>query len=158
MKVLLQNDHLSLLARAFVGGLFVVISIDKIADPASFATSIGNYRLLPQWSLEVIATILPWLELLCGLSLLAGLFVRGSALLLTGMLFIFTVAIVTALLRGLDITCGCFTQDPSAEKIGWMKVAENVSLFLLILFVFLAKNARFTVVSYLQHTAGGRPS
>ncbi len=158
MKELFQNDYVSLLARAFIGGLFVVISIDKIADPASFAHSIANYRLLPHWSLPVVATLLPWLELLCGLSLLAGLFVRGSSFLLAGMLFIFTGAVVTALLRGLDITCGCFTQDPSAEKIGWTKVAQNVSLVLLTLFVFLAKNARFTVTSYLQHRTRERSS
>ena len=50
---------------------------------------------------------------------------------------IFILAIIISLLRGLDISCGCFGTK-SGSKIGLLKVLENVGLFLLgiILIVF----------------------
>lgn len=156
MKDLLSNPYLSLLTRAFLGSFFIVISIDKISDPLAFAQSVGNYKLLPLPAILVIATVLPWLELLSGLAILFGVVQRGSSLLLCLMLGVFTLAVVSALLRGLDISCGCFTQDPSAGKIGWMKVAENGSLFLLSLFLLFSKPGKFTLESFIRETADTR--
>jgi uncharacterized membrane protein YphA (DoxX/SURF4 family) len=156
MKDLLSNPYLSLLTRAFLGSFFIVISIDKIADPLAFAQSVGNYKLLPLPAVLVIATVLPWLELLAGLAILFGVVQRGGSLLLCLMLGVFTLAVVLALFRGLDISCGCFTQDPSAGKIGWMKVAENGSLFLLSLFLLFSKPGKFTLESFIRETADTR--
>ena len=152
MKDLLSNPYLSLLTRAFLGCFFIIVSIDKIADPAAFALSIGNYKLLPPSTGTIIATVLPWLELLCGFAILFGAVQRGSSFLLCLMLGVFTVAVASALVRGLDISCGCFTQDPSAGKIGWMKVAENGSLLILSLFLFFSKANKFTLESFISDT------
>jgi uncharacterized membrane protein YphA (DoxX/SURF4 family) len=156
MKDLLSNPYLSLLTRAFLGSFFIVISIDKIAEPLAFAESIRNYKLLPLPAVLVIATVLPWLELLAGLAILFGVVQRGSSLLLCLMLGVFTLAVASALFRGLDISCGCFTQDPSAGKIGWMKVAENGSLFLLSLFLLFSRSRTFTLESFIRETADTR--
>jgi len=104
------------LSGFFLGGLFIVASLDKLADPAAFAASILNYKIVGPTLAMVIATVLPSLELLCGLSLILGLYSRTSALLITFMLIGFTILIISALLRGLDISCGCFTQDPNVSK------------------------------------------
>ena len=98
----------------------------------------------------IIATVLPWVELLCGLGVLFGIFLRGSSLLLGTMLAIFTLAVVSALVRGLDISCGCFTQDPATGRIGWMKVVQNSSLFVLTMFLFFSETTRFTLFNELQ--------
>ena len=131
MKSILTNTILILLVRVFLGGLFIIASLDKIADPAAFATSILNYKIVGQTLAMLIATILPSLELLCGISLILGLYPRTSALLITIMLVGFTILIISALLRGLDISCGCFTQDPNVSKIGYMKILENVGMIML---------------------------
>ena len=160
MKALLSNSHLVLLTRVFLGLLFVVSSLEKIVDPASFAHSISNYKLLPPWLPMTAATILPWLELFCGFALLSGIFIRGSALLVSAMLIAFTLAVISGLLRGLDISCGCFTQDPAAGKIGWMKVLQNSSLIVLSLFLYYSNANRFTLFSYVERTSreDGQPS
>jgi uncharacterized membrane protein YphA (DoxX/SURF4 family) len=152
MKSLLANPELVLISRVFIGLLFIVSSLDKIVDPAAFARSVSNYGMLPAWMPMLVATILPWLELLCGLGVLFGLFLRGSSLLLTAMLALFTLAVVSAWLRGLDISCGCFSQDPSAERIGWMKVVQDVTLFALTLFLYFSETTKFTIIEYLQKT------
>lgn len=152
MKALLANPHLVLLTRVFLGLLFVVSSLEKIVDPAAFAHSIGNYKLLPPWLPMTVATILPWLELFCGFSLLFGIFIRGSALLLSAMLIVFTFAVTSGILRGLDISCGCFTQDPTAGRIGWMKVLENSTLIVLSLFLYYSNSNHFTLFSFMQRS------
>ncbi|HTY35788.1 MAG TPA: MauE/DoxX family redox-associated membrane protein [Bacteroidota bacterium] len=157
MKNLLANPHLVFVVRMFIGLLFVVSSIEKIADPAAFTQSIANYSMLPSWAPPVIATVLPWLELLCGLSVLFGTLLHGSSLLLSCMLAAFTLAVIAALLRGLDISCGCFTQDPAAGKIGWLKVLQNSTLIVLTLFLYYSKSDWYSLPRYLQKSGTGIP-
>lgn len=159
MKYLLSNEYLALLTRVFLGALFIVISIEKIADTAAFANSIANYKILSPFLASLVATVLPWVELLCGLCILFGILTRGSSFLMALMLFVFTVAVLTALLRGMDISCGCFTQDPQVGKIGWMKIAQNLSLFFLSIFLFYSNSSKFTLEQFLQNQTkeiGGR--
>jgi len=153
MKTLLANPHVVLLVRVFVGLLFVVSSVDKIADPAAFAQSITNYQILPGWSTMALATTLPWLELLCGFAVMFGVFERGGSLVLSVLLTVFTLAVISGLVRGLDISCGCFTQDPHAGRIGWMKVLENTALLGLTLFLLFSETNSFSVSRYMQDTA-----
>ena len=153
MKNILQSTPVVLVGRLMLGGVFVVASIEKIADPSAFATSIGNYRLVSPDVALVVATILPWLELFCGLGLLFGLAARGSALLASLMLFVFTAGVASALARGLDISCGCFTQDPSAGKMGTAKLAENALLLVCSIILCLTTDTRFTLQRFYKGTA-----
>ncbi|MGA3243005.1 MAG: MauE/DoxX family redox-associated membrane protein [Bacteroidota bacterium] len=155
MKNLLDNPYLALLVRVFVGLLFVVSSLEKIVDPAAFAQSIANYKMVPEWLVSLAATILPWLELLCGFSVLFGALTRGSSFLLSAMLVVFTLAVIVALARGLDISCGCFTQDPTAGKIGWLKILQNATLIVLTLFLYFSNSESFTLLQLLQKSNPG---
>jgi uncharacterized membrane protein YphA (DoxX/SURF4 family) len=148
MKSILTNTILILLVRVFLGGLFIVASLDKIVDPAAFAISILNYKIVGPTLAMVIATILPSLELLCGLSLILGLYPRTSALLITLMLVGFTILIISALLRGLDISCGCFTQDPNVGKIGYIKILENVGMIMLGVLLLFVQNYGITLTQF----------
>lgn len=144
------------LVRIVLGVVFIFASFEKIADPTAFAASISGYRIVASDPALMIGTVLPWIELLCGLGLLLGLFVRGSALLALIMLSLFTVVVLSALVRGLDISCGCYTQDPSAERIGWWKVGENAVLILMSLLVLHQSSLGFTLERFLQHRSKPR--
>jgi uncharacterized membrane protein YphA (DoxX/SURF4 family) len=150
MKTLLGNSVLVLMVRVFIGLLFIVSSMEKIVDPSAFAGSITDYQLLPAWSTTYLATVIPWIELICGFSVLFGVLTRGGSLVLSSMLVVFTLAVIIALFRGLDISCGCFTQDPSAAKIGWLKVLQNSTLIVSTLFLYFSSTESFTLLQYLQ--------
>lgn len=154
MKSLLHNGYLVLGARIVLGMVFLVASIEKVADPAAFATSIGYYRLITGDIAMLTATILAWAELLCALALLFGVGVRGSSLLCFLMLVVFVAAIISALARGLDISCGCFTQDPSAGKIGWQKLVENSLLILVSVYLYYSTSVRFSLEQYIVKARG----
>jgi uncharacterized membrane protein YphA (DoxX/SURF4 family) len=148
MKSLLTNSVIILLVRVFLGGLFIVASLDKIANPDTFAASILNYKIVGSSFALIIATILPSLELLCGLNLILGIYPRTSALLITLMLFSFTLLVLSALFRGLDISCGCFTQDPTASKIGYYKILENMGFMLLGVYLLFVRNYGITILQF----------
>lgn len=152
MKRLLDNDFAAMLVRVFLGFVFIVAAVDKAADPNAFAVSIGYYKLVgPDVSL-VIATVLPWIELLCGIFLVFGYMPRGSSLLVLLMLVVFTAGVISGIVRNLDISCGCFSRDPAVGKIGWMKVLENSGLILLSVFSVFSRSER-TTVSVLSHSS-----
>jgi uncharacterized membrane protein YphA (DoxX/SURF4 family) len=150
MKSLPSNTILILLIRIFLGGLFVVASLDKITDPQTFANSILQYKIVGPTLAMCTATILPSLELLCGVSLIIGLYPRGCALLTTFMLVGFTVLVSSALVRGLDISCGCFSQDPNVDKIGYKKILENCGLIVLSIWLLFARNQGINLLQFFE--------
>jgi putative oxidoreductase len=80
----------------------------SLANPAEFASSIDNFKILP-WPVSVaLAFYLPWLEIVCALGLVFRFLYRGALTLLIILMMVFTLAITAAKVRGLDITCGCF--------------------------------------------------
>ncbi len=88
---LLAAPYATLISRAVLGGVFVVAGATKIPDPGGLAASIRSYGLpLPEWFVSLSAYALPYLEVMLGLYLLAGLFTRASAWATTGLMAMFT--------------------------------------------------------------------
>ena len=96
------------IAEVIVGCIFIYAGVLKALDPIRFASDIDNYKILP-WAISVrLAFYLPWLEILCGLALIARRLYLGGLSILTALASIFIIATIAAKIRGLDITCGCF--------------------------------------------------
>lgn len=95
--------------RCLLGLLLLWAAVSKLANPTEFLGSIYAYELpLPRAVLQSAAVVLPWMELLCGLLLLAGFWPQTALVSVTGMMLVFVLATGQAWLRGLDIACGCF--------------------------------------------------
>jgi uncharacterized membrane protein YphA (DoxX/SURF4 family) len=147
MKSILTNEYVALFLRLMLGLVFISASIDKISDPTAFARAVTNYKLIGGTLSLLVATILPWVELLCAFFILSGLFLRGSTLLIILMLFGFTIVVISGIVRGLDISCGCFTLDPTVGKIGWQKVIENCGLIAASILLFYSESRTFIIKS-----------
>jgi uncharacterized membrane protein YphA (DoxX/SURF4 family) len=123
-------------ARWYLGGLFVFAAWHKIAVPHDFAVDVATYDLLPLALVNVVAVVLPWIEVAAGLLLLLGTRVRAAALLVAAMMAVFLAALVLALARGLDMSCGCFASqgaetDPISlgtvvRDLGWLGLSVLV--------------------------------
>src|SRR5438067_733871 len=105
------------LLGAALGALFVYAGALKTLDPARFAVDIENYRLVSRSVAVLMALYLPWLEIVCGVALLAGRAMRGALWLITAMMLVFIGALVSAAMRGLDISCGCFGQSLQTHNL-----------------------------------------
>jgi uncharacterized membrane protein YphA (DoxX/SURF4 family) len=102
-------NTLTIVLRIAFGAVFILAAVGKIADPGSFADTIYNYQVLPESLVNITAVFLPWLEVLCGLALIAGFYTRGASFLLTGLTIVFMVALTYNISRGLNVDCGCFS-------------------------------------------------
>ncbi|MEE2876590.1 MAG: MauE/DoxX family redox-associated membrane protein [Candidatus Neomarinimicrobiota bacterium] len=121
--------------RIVLGMIFIYASLEKIRDPGAFAGNIQNYQFLPYSLTNLLAILLPWVELYVGACLILGVFVDGAALLSAGMMVMFIVAIGQAIGRGLDIDCGCFKQADSSS-VGIDTIARDVVWLAMSLLVW----------------------
>lgn len=104
----LAHPWLTIRVQIALGVIFVAAALPKIVDPPSFAHMIYNYKLMPWALIKPMALVMPWIELLCGLALILGIW-RGTArTIIAALLLTFIVAISINLLRGNAIDCGCF--------------------------------------------------
>lgn len=94
--------------RLLLGGTFVAAAVLKILTPDQFIADVDNYRLLPRPLVFAVANTLPWVELIAGACLIGSLYVRKAAVVISFLSAVFFVATLSALMRGLDIACGCF--------------------------------------------------
>lgn len=134
-KTLFTHPRLALAARIIVGCLFIYAGFDKIRHPDLFAEAVYNYQLLPKTAVNIVAIWLPWLELLCGGLLLLGVWTRGSALLVIGMLIVFLGALGYNLARGLDVGCGCFSTR-SVHPSTMLTLFRDLVVFVVSCYVF----------------------
>ena len=137
MTVFMKKYNLPLLARFILGAVFIYASLDKIADPIAFSTNIDNYHISPIAINNLAALIIPWVELILGLSLITGVLLDGASILTMALLVFFIFIISQAYVRGISINCGCFKTavDPG---LGDLKQEMLWRIFEDILFLGLA--------------------
>ncbi len=137
MRRVIFHPLLLLVARWLLGLVFVFAAIEKIAAPEVFAISVEAYKLIPVAVVNIFAIVIPWIELLCGIFLIGGVYLRESALILSFLLIVFVFAILSAMIRHLNIDCGCFGKQYSSN-VGWPKVLEDLGLLITGLYTALA--------------------
>ena len=118
-----------------LGGVFLYASYDKILHPAEFAKIVYHYQVigpsqtLPPLVPNLVAVTLPWIEVVIGACLVAGLWRREAAALSAALLLVFLVAVSSALVRGIDIqNCGCFSVTAEGRRAGLQLILGDLAL------------------------------
>lgn len=115
--------------RVFMSGLFLWSGGSKLLDPVGFARAIEGYQMVPQHVVVWMAWVVPWLETWIAVTLwVSPVFHKAAWGWIFGLLMVFTVAKVSAVVRGLDIQCGC---TYSGTPLTWSSVLENLFYLLL---------------------------
>ncbi|MBM3317965.1 MAG: DoxX family membrane protein [Candidatus Eisenbacteria bacterium] len=118
--------------RVALAAVFLLAAYGKILDPYALASSIYAYRVVPAGVAIVTGVVMPALEIVAALALLSGLLWRGGAVVFAAMLAVFIAGLFQAIVRGIDIDCGCFGKESSPVSF-WL-IARNYGLILLALF------------------------
>jgi len=126
------------IGRWILGVIFLYAAITKILDPAGFAADISHYALLPNSMVNATAVILPWIEAIVGLAMLAGFAADGATLFVSLILFLFLAALGQAFVRGLDINCGCFGHTDAKEGL-LVPIVRDTILLALAAWIFLQR-------------------
>ena len=115
--------------RLALAGVFLAAAWPKLRDQAGFAKNIFNYQLLPDAAINPLAIFLPWLELLAALALVfLPPLRRGALWLIAAMTVVFIGAIGSAMARGINIDCGCFSTTGGGMKTGWLHLLLDFAL------------------------------
>src|SRR5438132_3424994 len=134
------------IGEIIIGGIFIYAGVIKALDPIRFASDIDNYKILP-WAIGVrLAFYLPWLEIFCGLALIARRLYLGGLSILTALTSIFIIATIAAKIRGLDITCGCFGHASKNWSFTTHLALDLVLLVALLLLVHSSPRHRRSVL------------
>ena len=134
---------MALVLRIVLGAIFVYAAWTKLKDPwALFAMAIDSYQVLPLRAVEWVARTLPWLELLIGVLLIAGRWMRTSASVASLLLLVFFSLMIRAYAKGMEINCGCFGPG---ESISWITLLRDGSMLagsLLLTAITMVRRAR----------------
>lgn len=104
------------IAEGLVGIAFAWAGFLKLLDPQAFVSSILTYEVFSYQVAAVCALVVPYMEIVTGVCLAAGVIKSGSRLMAFGMLVVFVLLLAQAAIRGLDADCGCFGHRSGAES------------------------------------------
>jgi putative oxidoreductase len=130
-------DHAIVAVSLVLGAVFIYAGVDKIRDPLQFADSIAAFAILPAVLINFLAIGLPPFEVMSGLLLIAPVTRRIGALAVVLCSAIFFCALLSALLRGLTLDCGCFGAGAPSRPRMWLELGLDVMLFCGALVVYL---------------------
>lgn len=146
------------LLRLVVGAVWIVAGTLKLPDPAASVRAVRAYDLLPESVVPATGYLLPIVEVIVGLLLVLGVFVRFSAA-VSALLFVaFIVGIASAWNRGLQIDCGCFGGggfDADATSKYPREIARDVALLLASAWLVWRPRTRLALGTLLFAQPGG---
>lgn len=131
---ILNSNTIQIISQLILGGLFIYAGLPKILNLEIFSSAIRNYKLIPEFLVGMVSFILPLIEIIFGTLLVLNIKPKLAAAVLSILLVIFILAISQALIRGIDIDCGCFVKsllNPQASKSNGLYVIIRDFLFLI---------------------------
>ena len=126
-------------ARLLLGGLMFYAGFSKIMNIPAFGAVVENYKMLPIPMARIVAVVLPWNEVMIGAMLILGIWTRTAALLQLLLCIVFIGAVSQAIVRKLNISCGCFN-NADAAKVGIQTLAIDVGVLVLALVVIFTSS------------------
>ena len=133
---------LTFLFRLILGGVLLVAGALKVTDPYSSATSVRAYQILPVDLANFLGFVLPFAEVVIGIFLIVGIWVRLNAIAGGALMVMFIIAIGQAWARGISLDCGCFGKGgllDSDELPVWnytLEIARDIVLAAFAIYIY----------------------
>lgn len=144
--------------RFVLGGLFAFAAFNKLvakgdamatsSGPQGFAWTIKAFKLgLPDWAVLASTFTVPWIEIIAGAMLILGIWTRGAALVIGGLLVVFIALLLSVLYRGLNVDCGCFGDlSPFCpHKVGWCHIIQDIGMLAAAIAIMATKRHALAV-------------
>jgi len=131
------NRYAVLIFRLILAAIFLTSSFGKLVDIERYSVdAVYNFGILPMVLARPFGLVMPFIELLCGLGLLAGVLTRLSALGAGLMSLAFFAAKAFVLAQGREIECGCF--GAVIDTLASVTIFMDIPMLVLSLLVVLA--------------------
>ena len=132
----LTNKYFLFILRFLLGCVFIFAGVEKISSPNAFFTAIMNYQIFGEFFSNLIALFLPWIELFVGVLIVFNVYLKENLAIYSLLLILFNLLVFSAMIRGLNIDCGCFGEGGSL-KVGFFKLAENFGFLFIAIYLFI---------------------
>jgi uncharacterized membrane protein YphA (DoxX/SURF4 family) len=143
------RSWITVLCRLSLGAVFLYMGLNKALDPVGFLKLVRQYDMVQGPPLlNLIAVVLPWFEVFCGVLLMLGIAVKATAVVSILMLVPFTVIVIQRTLKIQALTganfcsirfdCGC----GAGEVLICAKIAENAALTVLAALLLKARELK----------------
>ena len=130
-------------ARWILGITFIYASYHKLLAPAEFAQIVYGYELFPAAVINLVAIILPFMELIAGLALILGVYPRSAALIINLLLIAFIVILSINLIRNHEFDCGCFAFEEYGQSSNSRSlILRDIVYLVLGVHILFFKNSR----------------
>ncbi|MFM8720551.1 MAG: MauE/DoxX family redox-associated membrane protein [Chthoniobacterales bacterium] len=129
----------ALVIRLILGGLFLAAGLSKVGAPLKTLATIYSYQIVvPDWIASTIAYGLPWMEILLGLAMLAGLWLPVTTGWIAAMLAMFALLTMQAWWRDLPIDCGCIDLSTLHPALAALSTPGGATLRNIVLLALCA--------------------
>jgi len=148
---ILNNSWIELAARWVLGATFIYASYSKILAPAAFAKIIYGYDLFPATLINLLAIILPFVELIAGMALIFGFYPRSAVLIVNVLLLAFIFSLSINIIRGHEFDCGCFVINADSQStFSGPLLIRDLIYFALGIYVFFYRSSRRLCLSAIE--------
>jgi|SRR5579875_2279746 len=112
------------------GLAFVLLraGVPKVLDANRFRRSVDDYAILPAALMSPVALAVPLVEVAAAVTLLGGVELRWTAIVVVALLMTYSLAIALNLARGRRISCGCSALEKGNVEISWRSIVRNCGL------------------------------
>ncbi len=138
--------------RMLLGLMFLYSGFFKVLDPVSFGRVISAYGLLPGPMVPYAALTVSMLEMVLGVLLLTGTWIRPAAAVSILLMLAFSAAISINLIRGNEFDCGCFELSRFGinERISIWLVLRDLAMAAGFLIVHNARRHPISLESFIE--------
>jgi uncharacterized membrane protein YphA (DoxX/SURF4 family) len=120
--------------------------VSKLVNAEDFAKAVKNYEMLPLFAINIVAIILPYIELFSGIFLIIGYCKKGNSAILGISLIVFLIALTSAYARGLNIDCGCgfttFVEASTSKTDLLVRIFEDIMMLIGIVVICIFSDTK----------------
>jgi len=135
------GDYAVVVLSLGLAAVFFYAGVAKLRDTLDFADNIAGFGIVPAAFINPLAFALPPFEIACGVLLLWPPTRRVAALAITLLSVLFFAVLLSALVRGLTLDCGCFGSGAPSRPRMWLELGLDVVLCGGSVFVYMRSTA-----------------
>lgn len=134
-----KSEWLAIRVQIALGCIFVAAAWPKLVAPPVFAKNVWAYDMLPDVLVTLTAVMLPAVELVIGLALVAGYKPRAAAWVSVILLVKFMAALaINAFIRENPVNCSCFELNPAPKTCSQLLWEMKELILRDLLFLLMA--------------------
>lgn len=130
-----NNIGVDIICRLIVGGIFCLSGIGKMMDLGNSVKAVYNFQIIPwDWAVQLVGYCLPFVELICAIFILTGVFTRLGCYTIGAASVVFFFGKLYTFSQGRSIDCGCFGElmNTMASVTVWMDIPMVILCLILI--------------------------